>query len=120
MIDKQIIDWLLDSDVSMQYQVNRDLLMIDRPDLKAKISKEGWGSKIYSFRKINGQWVLGFYQPKWTSTHYTLLDMKSLSFPNNSKEIQSTIHRILRENICSDGGISSLSSSTFAPAPKTD
>jgi hypothetical protein len=105
MIDKQIIDWLLDSDVSMQYQVNRDLLMIDRPDLKAKISKEGWGSKIYSFRKDNGQWGLGFYQPKWTSTHYTLLDLKNLSFPNNSKEIQSTIHRILRENICSDGGI---------------
>lgn len=45
MIDKQIIDWLLDGDVSIQYQVNRDLLMIDRPDLKARISQEGWSAK---------------------------------------------------------------------------
>jgi hypothetical protein len=105
MIDKQIIDWLLDSDVSIQYQVNRDLLMIDRPGLKARISKEGWGAKFFSFRKDNDHWGLGFYQPKWTSTHYTLLDIKNLSFPYPSKEIKSTINKILRENICFDGGI---------------
>lgn len=105
MIDKHIVDWLLNSDVSIQYQVYRDLLMIDRPDLKARISREGWGARFFSFRKFNYHWGLGFYQPKWTSTHYTLLDLKNLSFPNSNKEIQSTIHKILRENICSDGGI---------------
>ena len=56
MIDKQTIDWLLDSDVSIQYQVYRDLLMIDRPDLKARISKEGWGAKFFSFRGDNDHW----------------------------------------------------------------
>ena len=105
MIDKQIIDWLLDSDISIQFQVLRDLLIIDKPDLKARISKEGWGAKIFSFRMDNGHWGRGFYQPKWTSTHYTLLDLKNLSFPENTIEIQSTINKILRENICSDGGI---------------
>jgi len=105
MIDKQIIGWLLDSDVSIQYQVYRDLLMIDRPDLKTRISKEGWGAKFLSYRKDSYHWGLGFYQPKWTSTHYTLLDLKNLSFPNSNKEIQATISKILQENICSDGGI---------------
>lgn len=105
MIDRQIIDWLLDSDVSIQYQVHRDLLKIDRSDLKARISKEGWGAKFFSFRRDNDNWGLGFYQPKWTSTHYTLLDLKNLSFPNSNKEIQSILRKILQENICSDGGI---------------
>ena len=52
MIDKQIIDWLLDSDISIQFQVLRDLLIIDKPDLKARISKEGWGAKIFSFHNV--------------------------------------------------------------------
>ena len=34
---KDIIKWLLESDVSIQYQVYRDLLSIDRKDLRNKI-----------------------------------------------------------------------------------
>lgn len=105
MIDNRTIDWLLDSDVSIQYQVNCDLLKIDRPDLKKRISKEGWGAKLLACRENNKHWGLGFYQPKWTSSHYTLLDLKYLSISNKQKDIKYVINRILRENIGPDGGI---------------
>ena len=106
MIDKTTIKWLLDSDVSIQYQVYRDLLKIEKPDLKERISKEGFGKKLLSLRLKNGHWGRGFYQPKWTSTHYTLLDLKNLGISNNCKPIKQTIDLILKNNKNkNDGGI---------------
>jgi len=106
MIDKTTIKWLLDSDVSIQYQVYRDLLKTEKPDLKERISKEGFGKKLLSLRLKNGHWGRGFYQPKWTSTHYTLLDLKNLSISNNCKPIKQTIDLILKHNKNkNDGGI---------------
>jgi len=105
MIDNNIIEWLLDSDVSIQYQVYRDLLDIDRTDLKEKISKEGWGDKLLSFRNNNGHWGLGFYQPKWTSSHYTLLDLRHLEISSKTREIKETIQKIINNDKGADGGI---------------
>ncbi|MFK7811101.1 MAG: hypothetical protein AB8B59_01320 [Maribacter sp.] len=71
-VDEKVLNWLLVGDVSIQYQVYRDLLSTDRPDLQAKIPKEGWGAQFLSKRNINGHWGREFYYPKWTSSHYTL------------------------------------------------
>lgn len=45
MNNQQIIDWLLEGDVSIQYQVWRDLLGSDKK-LQIRIANEGWGTKI--------------------------------------------------------------------------
>jgi len=105
MIDNQILDWLLEGDVSIQYQVYRDLLKTEKSDLRERISKEGWGAQYLSIRNVNGHWGLGFYRPKWTSTHYTLLDLKNLGISNQNKHIIFTINKIIQYNKCSDGGI---------------
>lgn len=52
MIDYPLIEWLLDSDISIQYQVHRDLIKVDKPDLKDRISREGWGAMFLSFRNV--------------------------------------------------------------------
>jgi hypothetical protein len=102
----QIIKWLLQGDVSIQYQTYRDLLGIDKKSLRSRIENEGWGKQFLSFRNADGHWGRGFYQPKWTSTHYTLLDLKNLSIPNNCKQIRDTLKIILKENKNEfDGGI---------------
>jgi len=105
MFDNEVIEWLLKGDISIQHQVYRDLLKINKPDLKERISTEGWGKEFLSFRNTNGHWGLKFYQPKWSSTHYTLLDLKNLSISNHQKEIRLTIRKILNENKAPDGGI---------------
>ena len=110
MIDKTIMDWLLEGDISIQYQVYRDLLNIDKPELKSRIIKEGWGAKFLSLRNKDGYWGSGFYLPKWISTHYTLLDIKNLSIPNQNNEINFTINKIIKENKGIDGGISPVKS----------
>jgi hypothetical protein len=105
IIDDQLIQWLLKGDVSLQYQVQRDLLGSDLPALQERIATEGWGAQFLKLRGENGHWGRGFYQPKWISTHYTLLDMKHLGFPTGHPLIAASIAMILREEKGRDGGI---------------
>jgi hypothetical protein len=105
MKNQQIIDWLLEGDVSIQYQVWRDLLGSDKKKLQFQIAKEGWGSKILSKRNSNGHWGDRFYQPKWISTHYTLLDLRNLNLPSNNEIVKETIELVLQNNRADDGGI---------------
>ena len=104
-INPQIINWLLEGDVSIQYQVQRDLLDTQRPDLQERISREGWGARFLSQRKPDGHWGRGFYQPKWISTHYTLLDLKNLGTSPENQKIKETISLVLKNYKEKDGGI---------------
>ena len=105
MNNQQIIDWLLEGDVSIQYQVWRDLLGSDKKQLQIRIANEGWGNKILSKRNSDGHWGDRFYQPKWISTHYTLLDLRNLNLPSNNEIVQETIELVLQNNLADDGGI---------------
>lgn len=105
MIKQQIIDWLLEGDVSIQYQVWRDLLGVDKKKLQDSISNEGWGHKFLSKRNSDGHWGDKFYQPKWISTHYTLLDLRNLNLSSNNEIVQETIELVLQNNKADDGGI---------------
>jgi hypothetical protein len=101
----QLIQWLLEGDVSIQYQVQRDLLGSDHKGLRDRIAKEGWGCEFLSRRQKDGHWGKSFYQPKWTSTHYTLLDLKNLGISRTVTEIRQTISMILKEEKGRDGGM---------------
>ena len=105
MKNDNILQWLLDGDIAIQYQVHRDLLGKIRPDLQQRIKSEGWGQAFLSKRLENGHWGYKFYQPKWTSTHYTLLDLKNLAIEPAVPEIQETIRLVLNEEKGRDGGV---------------
>ncbi|MBK9636811.1 MAG: hypothetical protein IPO63_03000 [Bacteroidetes bacterium] len=100
-----MIDWLLEGDVSIQYQVWRDLLGVDKKKLQDRISNEGWGYKFLCKRNSDGHWGERFYQPKWTSTHYTLLDLRNLNLSPTNNIAQETIELVLQNNHADDGGI---------------
>jgi hypothetical protein len=101
----QVIDWLLDGDVSIQYQVHRDLFASERLDLRYRIAMEGWGAQFLQFRKAEGHWGDRFYQPKWTSTHYTLLDLKNLAISPENQAIKQSLQQVLQTLKGQDGGI---------------
>lgn len=105
MTDKSIMSWLLEGEVSIQYQTYRDLLDLNKPKLRNKIESEGWGLKFLSHRQQNGYWGKDFYQPKWISTHYTLLDLKNLQISPQQKDIRSTLNFIFENEKGPDGGI---------------
>ena len=105
METSHIINWLLKGDVSIQYQVWRDLLGEDRKDLQQRIAHEGWGKRFLVKRKPKGHWGDRFYQPKWTSTHYTLLDLRNLNLAPENSKVKESIEFILDTSLADDGGI---------------
>lgn len=105
MTDKEIVGWLLEGDISIQYLTHLNLLGKQRNDLKDRISEEGWGKKYLSSQNSNGHWGRGYYQPKWTSTHYTLLDLRNLGTPQSNDQAKTALDLILDKEKGSDGGI---------------
>lgn len=105
MNTEQIINWLLKGDVSIQYQVYRDLLYVERKDLQNRIANEGWGLRFLSKQRPNGHWGVKFYQPKWTSTHYTLLDLRNLCLAPDNSVVKDSLEIVIRDEKGTDGGI---------------
>lgn len=101
----EIVDWLLGGDVSVQYQTCRDLLDDDRLDLQARIATEGWGAGLLAAQNPNTSWGRGFYNPKWTNTHYTLLDLRNLCLPRDNDAARNSVAHILATEKRADGGI---------------
>ncbi|WP_027833414.1 hypothetical protein [Maritalea myrionectae] len=105
MTQDEIIDWLLAGDPAIQYQTYRDLLGEERPEIRARIATEGWGAQYLAARKPDGVWGDRFYQPKWISSHYTLLDLKLLNIAPDHDPIRDSIRKIFAEQKADDGGI---------------
>jgi hypothetical protein len=82
-----VVDWLLDSDPAIRWQVMRDVL--DRPEEewaaeRARVADEGWGARLLALEDPDGQWAGGAHFPggrnwqggeegqPWTSTSHSL------------------------------------------------
>jgi len=104
-IEPEILEWLLQGDVAIQYQVRRDLLDEEDRVLRARIEREGWGAEFLARRHPEGHWGRGFYQPKWISSHYTLLDLKALQLPASHAAVHESIALIADQQKSADGGI---------------
>ena len=61
-----VVDWLLDSDPSIRWQVLRDL--VGRPESvwsaeRALVETEGWGARLLALEDDDGQWAGGAHFP---------------------------------------------------------
>ncbi len=100
-----VIEWLLQGDVAIQHQTCRDLLGEDRPDLRKRIATEGWGKAYLDHRNADGGWGIDFYQPQWTSAHYTLLSLKQLGIMPDCGGIGAYVRALIERFTAQDGGI---------------
>lgn len=103
-----VIAWLLEGDVSVQYQTHRFLLRSGEEicaRLQQRIPLEGCGARMLASRSSTGHWGLFYYQPKWTSTHYTLLDLRNLFVPDTLAPCREMVERMFRECTLENGGL---------------
>lgn len=100
-----VIDWLHAGDVAIAFQARRDLLDVTDHLLQARIASEGWGERFLAARSDDGTWGQRFYQPKWISSHYTLLDLRTLEIDPRHEQIRQSIAKIASEEKRPDGGI---------------
>jgi hypothetical protein len=102
-----IFKWLLQGDVSIQYLTQKHLLneeVIKLEPIRNRIATEGWGKRFLEARNPSGHWGRGFYQPKWISSHYTLLDLRYLEI-EPVDPVTETIALVLAQSTAPNGSI---------------
>ena len=107
-LNADLLRFLLSGDVAIQYQTRKAFSKVSKIDLRKlqkRIATEGWGAQFLAARGTNGHWGMRFYQPKWTSTHYTLLDLKNIGLAQSNQAVKETIAMILDQSKGIDGGI---------------
>lgn len=85
----EIINWLMEGDPCVRWQVQRDLLgetSSTYTRTRKMIEEKGWGKKLLSHQDETGTWGGGYYSPKWISTHYTLISLTRLGLPQNNTQ----------------------------------
>jgi hypothetical protein len=120
------IDWMMQGDAAIRWQVMSDLLDA-RPSAyeeeRARVATTGWGKRLLDLQCDDGRWTRergpkgfrGLYTPKWTSTTYTLLLLRRMGLP--------ATHRRARKGCAAlVGGSQWLDDGSIAPwsSPKTD
>jgi hypothetical protein len=89
---RSAIDWLLESDPAIRWQVMRDLL--DAPEAewraeRARVETDGWGARLLACEDEDGQWAGGAFAPRdvdqrewrevgqpWTATTFALSQLR--------------------------------------------
>lgn len=91
-----VLDWLVDSDPAIRWQVMRDLA--DDPDgasqERGRIPHEGWGARLLDLQADDGQWGGGVYTPKWISTTYTLLLLRHFEPEPTDERVRAAVERV--------------------------
>ena len=81
-----VVDWLLDSDPAIRWQVMRDLTH-EPADVvakeRARVATEGWGARLLALQGPDGTWGDGTSNRTWESTLYTLLLLRERGLDRN-------------------------------------
>ena len=66
-----VLDWLLDSDPSIRWQVLQDIVDVDNVVAeRARVADEGWGRRLLDEQRPDGQWGDGEAHPFWWTNLY--------------------------------------------------
>ena len=108
VIEEPLLDWLLEGDPAIRWQVRRDLLDEPEDELAAArslIAREGWGADLLKHQDPSGMWGGGLYSPKWISTTYTLLLLRRMGLPADDPQARKGCKLLLDRGFYSDDGI---------------
>jgi len=101
-----VVEWLLDSDPAIRWQVMRDLL--DAPESewvkeRAKVETKGWGAQLLAHQDEDGQWAGGAFIPAgfdfqewkevgqpWTATTYSLTQLRQFGLDPTAERARRT------------------------------
>lgn len=104
----ELTAWLLEGDPAIRYLTYRDLLCASAEQLRslqALAAREGICARLLACRNEDGHWGIHYYQPKWTSTHYTLLSLKDLGLAPLAPACRDIVRRMFGECQMPGGGM---------------
>lgn len=101
-----VIDWLLDSDPSIRWQVMRDLTH-EQADVvaaeRSRVATEGWGARLLALQAPDGQWGGRPWSRDWTDTFHVLELLRRLGLDPESEQARRAVG-LVRERVTWKGG----------------
>jgi hypothetical protein len=96
-----LLDWLLDSDPSIRWQVMRDLT--DEPaDVvaaeRSRIATEGWGARLLAMQAPDGLWAGNAFSQDHTDTFHVMELLRRLGLDPGSEEALRAVS-LVREHV---------------------
>ena len=96
-----VIDWLLDADPAIRWQVMRDLTH-ESPDLvaaeRARIAMEGWGAQLLAVQAPDGLWAGKAWSHDWTDTFHVLELLRRFGLDPESEQARRAV-ALVREHV---------------------
>ena len=115
-----VIEWLLDSDPAIRWQVKRDLLDAPERDVaaeRARVATEGWGARLLELQRDDGHWdkstparltspdAINWWKslpaarqgtlfPEWTSTAWSLMLLRAFGLDKGSEQAREAVRRV--------------------------
>jgi hypothetical protein len=89
-----VLEWLLDSDPAIRWQVMRDLTNAPTGEVtaeRARVAHEGWGAQLLANQGVAGQGSGGAYCPEWTSTTPTLQLLRQFGVDPTADRVRRSI-----------------------------
>ena len=89
-----VVEWLLEGDPAIRWQVMRDLL--DEPTKaweaeRRRAAESGWIEELLEHRRPDGEWPPG----RWTASTWTLLLLVALGLPGGHPAGKAPVERLL-------------------------
>jgi hypothetical protein len=110
------IDWLLDSDASIRWQVLRDLTDAPADEVlaeRAKVAREGFGAALLALQAPDGRWGGAAWNRGWNSTMHVLWLLRLLGLDPASAEARRATS-LVRDHVTWKGcGPPECDSNTF-------
>ena len=96
-----LIDWLLDSDPAIRWQVMRDLVHEPAGVVAAersRIAAEGWGARLLALQTPDGAWGGRAWSHDWTDTFHVLELLRWLGLDPGSRQARQAVG-LVRDHI---------------------
>ena len=96
----QVVEWLLDADPSIRWQVMRDMLDAPAGEVaaeRARVASEGWGAHLLGLQGADGKWARDDDNPEWSCFLHLLL-LRDLGLDPRSNEARRAVG-LVRDNI---------------------
>jgi hypothetical protein len=89
-----VIQWLLDSDPAIRWQVMRDLIHAPADEVaaeRAHVTTEGWGARLLASQGADGSWAGAAWNHGWDSTMHVLTLLSEFGLDPTSDEARHAV-----------------------------
>jgi hypothetical protein len=89
-----VVDWLLDSDPSIRWQVMRDLTDASAEEVaaeRARVATEGAGARLLALQAADGRWGGAAWNHGWDSTMHVLWLLREMGLDPASTEARRAV-----------------------------